>query len=304
MKNNVFLQGIILLLMVTFFWGAAFPIAKGALSTLDGFYLTLMRYGVASLVLISILALIEGKAAFSLEGKGKKLLLRSVPAFTGFNLLAFIGLSYSTSIHVSIIMALLPLVTVILHWITKGIKPSAVTLICIFSAVIGVLLVVTKGYWHSFAISSNYLFGDALALIGVLCWSIYTLSASEFSSWSSLRYTAISITLSTLFIALVTLMATWGSYAHVPSLSLIWSNKYALIYLSLISGVIAMMSWNHGIRKLGPLNGVLFMNLVPIFALMIGLLLGQTISRIEMAGFGLTLLALVINNTYSRLSRT
>ncbi len=68
------------------------------------------------------------------------------------------------------------------------------------------------------------------------------------------------------------------------------------------AGVIAVFSWNHGINTLGPINGVLFINMVPITAFTIGMLRGETITNTEIYGAGITILVLVLNNIYSRLS--
>jgi drug/metabolite transporter (DMT)-like permease len=138
-------------------------------------------------------------------------------------------------------------------------------------------------------------------LLGVICWSIYTLTASEFPHFSGIRYTTFSITLGAIILGITSLILTHTGYIHAPAFSTLWSEKFTLLFLSLITGVFAILIWNNGIKKLGASNGVLFMNLIPIFVLVIGLIRGQTVSSFEIIGFCLTLLALVINNINTRL---
>ncbi|MBV1788051.1 hypothetical protein KQ940_08285 [Marinobacterium sp. D7] len=71
-------------------------------------------------------------------------------------------------------------------------------------------------------------------------------------------------------------------------------------YLIIAGGVVAVLSWNSGIRKIGPVNGVLFINFVPITAFSIGLAQGRAFSSAEIFGASLVILALVSNNLYLR----
>lgn len=47
MQTNQF-KGVLLMLMTVLIWGATFPVGKAALQTLDGFWLSAIRYGVAA----------------------------------------------------------------------------------------------------------------------------------------------------------------------------------------------------------------------------------------------------------------
>lgn len=71
-------------------------------------------------------------------------------------------------------------------------------------------------------------------------------------------------------------------------------------YLIVIAAVVAVLSWNAGIKILGPLNGILFINLVPITAFSIGLVQGHELSAAEIVGAAITISALVVNNVSVR----
>ncbi len=82
----------------------------------------------------------------------------------------------------------------------------------------------------------------------------------------------------------------------IPSFNTIYEIKYELIYLIIIAGVFAVFAWNKGIEILGPLNGVLFINLVPVTAFVIGLTNGVIFNNIEIFGMLLTIFSIIINN--------
>ena len=78
------------------------------------------------------------------------------------------------------------------------------------------------------------------------------------------------------------------------------SFRCEMVYLSLVGGVMAVLAWNAGIGILGPANGVLFINLVPITAFAIGVAQGHRFGASEIAGVLMVIGALVINNVATR----
>lgn len=67
-------------------------------------------------------------------------------------------------------------------------------------------------------------------------------------------------------------------------------------YMIVISGVLAIFSWNVGNRALTPINGILFINLVPVTTFVISILSGYHMSKLEVTGAIITIAALVSNN--------
>jgi hypothetical protein len=67
-----------------------------------------------------------------------------------------------------------------------------------------------------------------------------------------------------------------------------------------ISGVLAIFSWNAGNRALTPINGILFINMVPVTTFIISGVSGYRVSTLEIIGAVLTITALVSNNLYQR----
>jgi drug/metabolite transporter (DMT)-like permease len=64
--------------------------------------------------------------------------------------------------------------------------------------------------------------------------------------------------------------------------------------------VLAVLAWNAGIAILGPANGVLFINLVPITAFAIGVAQGHRFGASEIIGVVLVIGALLANNLAAR----
>jgi drug/metabolite transporter (DMT)-like permease len=293
------LTGITLLLIATVTWGAMFPLAKPALAVMDPYWLTLLRYVPAGLVFLLLLAVTEGRNALRLEGRFFLLFALGTLGFAGFNLLAFTGLAHSRPEHAAVIMALMPMLTVLLNWGLRGVRPQGFTLAAITVAFVGVFLVITGGHPQT-AFGGGAALWDLLFLAGGCCWVSYTLGAQLFPAWSPLRYTAITGVLGAVALAGITLTMTWSGTLQMPTVATVVSLRWIFLYLIVLGALIAVLSWNSGIRMLGPVNGVLFFNVVPLTTFTYGVLNGEPLRAVEVAGAALVMAGLVANNLYLR----
>lgn len=60
----------------------------------------------------------------------------------------------------------------------------------------------------------------------------------------------------------------------------------------------ALLSWNFGIKLMGAVNRILFINFVPITAFISGVINRHQFSIGELIGTGLIICALIANNQY------
>jgi drug/metabolite transporter (DMT)-like permease len=168
--------------------------------------------------MLAILWFAEGRRALSPGDAGLRFWLYGSLGFAGFSILGFLGLTRSRPEHAAIIVALMPLITALMNWLMRGLRPRTITLAATLVALVGVALVITKGHLH--LEGTGTLDADALVLAGVVCWVAYTMGASNFPGTSALRYTALSMALGTVTIVIVTVAASIAGFAHLPTLQL------------------------------------------------------------------------------------
>ena len=120
-------------------------------------------------------------------------------------------------------------------------------------------------------------------LCGVTCWVIYTNGVLVFNLGHHLGTTLTCLFGSISLIVIVTFL-TYTNIVTMPSLRTVVSVRFELFYMSIIAGVIAVFCWNMGNRYISSINGILFMNLVPILALIGSIFRGYTVDKIEIAG--------------------
>jgi drug/metabolite transporter (DMT)-like permease len=280
-------------------WGGQFVVGKSALERVDAFHLTTLRYAAASLVMLALLAAFEGRRALSLGGRGWRLFALGTLGFAGFNLFAFTGLEHAEPQSAALIVALGPLLTALVLWLQKGIRPSRSTFVLLLVALAGVALVISGGDPASI-LDGSIGWGDALVLAGVISFVLYTLGAAEFRDFSPLRYTALTAGLGWLSIAGATLVADLANLEPTPSGADVWATVPELAYISIIGAVIAVVCWNAAVGAIGPQNTALFANLIPVTTFGIEIVRGYRPNALEIAGAALTVAALSAQNLLAR----
>ncbi|HEX6827615.1 MAG TPA: EamA family transporter, partial [Burkholderiales bacterium] len=97
------LAGTLLLAAAAVAWGGAFPAGKSALGVVDAYYLTAVRYGIAAVVFLGILAWVEGAQSLRFEGKAMKAWGLGTVGFGGGVLLMFMGLAQTRPEHGAVV---------------------------------------------------------------------------------------------------------------------------------------------------------------------------------------------------------
>ena len=280
-------------------WGGQFVVGKSALGTINAFPLSTVRYALAVLIWLVVLAVVEGRGALRLDGRGLRLFWLGSLGFAGFNLLAYTGLAHARPQSASLIVALAPLLTVLVVWRRTRTRPTNTTFLLLALALAGVALVISGGHPASI-VDGSIGWGDGLVFLGVFSFVVYGLGAAEFPTFSALRYTTLTAALGWLTVAAATAVATATRLVPLPSSGEVAAVTPQILYLALPGAVIAVLAWNSAIGMLGAQNAVLFVNLIPVTTFAIEVVRGYRPGAVELGGAALTIAALVANNLLAR----
>jgi drug/metabolite transporter (DMT)-like permease len=224
----------------------------------------------------------------------------------GSALLVFVGLAMTRPEVAVIILMLQPAMTAIAQWLLRGVRPALFTVACLGLAFFGVVVAVTRG-GDALNITADMgkqeLIGNGLVFLGAVAWITYTLMLGMFAGWSPLRFTALTALPGLVVIVLVWCIAWMVGAADWPSPTALVSIAPELAYVSLLGVVAAMFLWNAGNRRIGPLNTILLLNLMPVVTFAIRYAQGAQFATSELVGAGLVVGSLVANNLYERRRR-
>ncbi len=301
---NTYIKGLLCCLLATLSWGAMFPVMTHALTRIDPFNFTTLRYGIAGIAFALLLLLREGRPAFRLKNQRWGLAwLFGTLGFAGFGFLVFLGqylAGPSGALTASIMMATMPMLGLLTIWALKKVRPQANTFGFILLSFSGVVLVITNGDMSAILNSPASLTANLLLIAGALCWVIYTIGGSYFPGWSPLRYTTLTTLLGMTSVAATDLVLIGTGLITVPDAATVTVVIPHLLYMALIAGLMAVLCWNIGNRIITPTNGVLFMDVVPVTAFIVSALNGVVPTHVQIAGAALTATALVLNNLNQR----
>jgi drug/metabolite transporter (DMT)-like permease len=293
------LRGLIWAGVTVVCWAPLFSIAKRTLPYLDAFALATARYLFGMVFLVALLVAVEGWQALRLGGRLAPALGFGLVGIAGFNLLVWVGLAFTLPEHASVILALQSPLTALAVWMMHGQRPASFTLGCVLAAFAGVVLVATRGDPGQ-AVQGGILLGDLLVLIGGVCWVIYGFAGAHFAGWSPLRVTVHTCLIGLAAVLAANLVAIAAGWARVPSLEVLASVWWQILYFSLLSVALGVLAFNNAVRHLGPLNTMLVLNVSPVFVFGTEAALGRSFAPVELVGAALAIAALIANNLYLR----
>src|SRR3954468_19782193 len=126
-------------------WGAMFPIAKVAMHHVSALPLTAIRYGVASILLLGLLAGVEGRQALRYDGRFARAFVLGTLGFAGFNLLSYVGLGMTEPQNAALVVATMPFVTMVILRVRGAAAVPRPVLGAMVVGFLGVAAVITKG---------------------------------------------------------------------------------------------------------------------------------------------------------------
>ncbi|EGL7120379.1 DMT family transporter [Salmonella enterica] len=301
---NTYLKGLICCLLATVSWGVMFPVMTHALTRIDPFNFTTLRYSIAGIAFALLLMHREGRTAFRLKGERWGLAwLFGTFGFAGFGFLVFLGQHLAGpdgALTASIMMATMPMLGLLTIWVLKKSRPRARTFGFILLSFSGVVLVITNGNMLSVLHSPVSLTANLLLIAGALCWVLYTIGGSYFPDWSPVRYTTLTTLLGMISVAAIDLLLMLTGTISVPDAASVTSVIPHLLYMALVAGLMAVLCWNIGNSIITATNGVLFMDVVPVTAFIVSALNGVVPTHVQIVGATITATALILNNLSQR----
>ncbi len=293
MKTHSLLNAVLLLVLCTFFWGSSFPIGKHALTEVHALTLVLWRFVIAALCLALYLKIRRSGIPQLNWWQWSWVIAVSAVGVGGLNLGLFTGLSYTSSTNGALIMALSPLTTALIACVVLRSLPSMAQGMSVLVSLTGVLLVISNGQLANLLqLQLNH--GDKLVFGGMLAWSFYTYCSQGISRWLPvLPYTFIGMVCGALVIGAMCLVSPEVQPWHE-----LWQSSgiafSEIVYIGLFGTVAGYLLWLNGISKLGSANAAVFFNLVPIFAVLTSLAMGQAITGLQLLGMVVVLVGLML----------
>ncbi len=274
------------LTMSALVWGGSIVGQKLALGAFSVVETSLLRGIGALAILIPLWWWTEGGRTRLTAGDLKLLSLLGLGVL-GNHLLTLFGLRYVSASTAGVIIGASPAVTALLSsLLVRDIPFKAVIGGCAVSFA-GVALV--SGVGGAAPSGDNPWLGGTLVLLGLVSWALYSIGSRQVME----RLSPLTVNWTTLLLSLVLqipllwtdqkLLLTGTSVVPV-------SGWLALGYLIVFATALGQQAWLYGVQGVGPSRASVFVNLIPVSALLLSaLVLGEAIGVREVAGIVLIL---------------
>ncbi len=283
----------ILLVLTMLFWGGTFIAGRLLSGDASAYSAAFLRFFIASIALFCLLRLTNEKISLPSRSEWIGLFFLGATGVFCYNVFFFSGLHYISAGRAALIIASTPLVITIFALLFFKEPLSPLKVVGILLSITGAMFVISNGHPSTILIGG---FGKGeLSLLGcVFSWSAYTLIGKKMLlSMSPLSSVFFSSVIGT---ALLFLPATaTGLFQDMPELTI--NNWIQLSYLG-IFGTALGFSWYYGaIKKIGATQAGVFINLVPVFAVVLSwLILDEAIKPSVLIGGAMILSGVSLTN--------
>ncbi|HXU94795.1 MAG TPA: DMT family transporter [Gallionella sp.] len=256
-----------LVTIAVFFWGANFLLGGYVIHDIPPLWAAAVRFVLGALLMFAIVGIKRENLFAPLRKNIGIYFMLGVVGIVGFNLFFFYALGYTSANNAALIMATNPLLTTLLAAVMLGERPGLRHIIALPIALAGVAVVVTRGDLHTL-LALQLSIGDVLMLAGDIFWALYNVLCRRYMPQASpLVNTTWIMTAG----ALVLLCVALGSDAHLAVLDT--KAAAAMLVMAFGGTVLAYLFWGIGIARLGAAHTSIFMNLIPVFAMLLGALI-------------------------------
>ncbi|MFB6584489.1 DMT family transporter [Bacillus thuringiensis] len=286
----------IIMLFVPLFWGGSFATAEHVITEIPSITTATIRFGLAGCILIGIVFMKSEWNTSLLLKNWKGLLFVSLTGIFGYNVFFFMGLNYTSTLNGSLIIATMPVFVTLGAILFFKESWSIKVGISLTLSLVGVIVVITGGSMH-ILMSFSFNKGDLLFIAALTCGVLYSLTGKKVMSGVSPLLTTMSMTvLGTVFLAGLSLYEDgWGK---VATLSL--QGWIEMLYMVICGTLVGYIVFNKGVEELGASKASIYLNLTPIVATGISVVLyGAAVTWQQIVGMIIVLIGVYIATVQS-----
>lgn len=260
-----------LLALMAFFLACNHIIGRSVHTEIPPIGLSFWRWLLAAIILLPFI--LRDKRTLQhifTKNTGKLLILGTL--IVGATTLILIALNSSSAINISIINSFQPVLTIIFARIFLKQKLAVIQLAGILLSFVGVLVMISKGQLDVI-MSLQFNQGDLIALLAMCGFAGYAINVYRIPETMNVMESLFGIIVAGCIVLLPFYLLESFFYKPVPlSMTSLW----AIPVLALLVSVFSMLIWNFGNRMVGPARATVFINLIPVFGILLATsLLGE-----------------------------
>jgi drug/metabolite transporter (DMT)-like permease len=251
------------LLLTAIFWGGTFVAGRSLAQNVGPFSAAFFRFAIASVFLVFLTWKIEGKLSALKKSQILPVLFLGMTGVFCYNLFFFKGLKLIEAGRAAIIIANNPIFIAIFSAVFFKEKLNAVKTAGIMISVSGAIVAISRGNLAEL-LQGNIGWGEFYIFLCVASWVVFSLLGkavmSGLSPLASVTYSSLTGTIMLFIPAFREGLTNCIHYSM--------SDWWNIFYLGFFGTVLGFVWFYEGINQIGPTKAGLFINFVPISAIL------------------------------------
>ena len=273
------------------FWGASFVASKIALAELSPLHLILLRVSLGTLALDALL-LCRGhwtELGHLTQRDWARIGLLVLISVFAHQLTQMLGLQRTTAINGALLITLAPLFMFILSVMFLSERVSWLKVLGFLAALLGSVLVITRGNPRALGASSQTLVGDLLIVLSAVGWALFSMLGKDLlQKQSPLLVVTLIFNLSLPVLAVSTALGRQSFSSALGRMT--WRGRGAAVFLAWGCSALAYVLWYRALQSQEMSRVSVLHYLQPLVTTLLGvLLLSESIGWATILGGGMIL---------------
>jgi drug/metabolite transporter (DMT)-like permease len=283
-------QAFLLLGLVMVLWAGNSIVARAVRHDIAPFTLAFLRWAGATLA-VAPFAIRPLRRDWPAIRRGwRPLLFLGLMGIGAFNGLLYSGLQYTTATNALLLQAAIPAAMVLCDRLFFGVRSSGWQIVGVSASMLGVAAIVFEGD-PAAALRLHFGFGDALILVSVVVWALYTVFLRVRPAISPTSFIAVTFSIGVLTMGPLAAMELRAGETIAWS----WPIVAAILYVALLPSLLSYFIYNHATAIVGPANAGQAITLMPLFgAVIAAVLLGEGLHPFHFVGMAFILAGIAL----------
>ena len=266
-------------------WGINFAVVKQTLTEITPLAFAGLRFSLAALLLVFILRL-KGQDLRLRRNELWKILILGGVGVAGCQACFTLGVARTSASTASLIMATTPIFVIPFSALLRIERITPFMGLGVALSALGTGLLIGIGS-NEMSFTSEAFSGNILVLGSTICWAVYTTLAKPLMGhYSSLKLT----TLATITAGAILLLLASGELSRLQWAEISAQGWLGLCYSFALSSAVTYAIWTSSIMRVGDIRTAVFMNVIPIVAVIASwILLGEVLGAWQAIGAAITL---------------
>lgn len=262
----------LILVLTPLFWGGNMVAGRLAIDNIDPLTLAVTRW-IGALILILPFAIGPLQRDWPAIRKAWPLLaLYGALGFTGYNVLTYVGVHFTTGVNASIEQASVPALVLLGNFLIFGVRAKLLQILGVALTILGVGFTAVHGDFSRITTLTVNI-GDALVILACLAYATYSLALRFRPALHWMSFLAVTF-LAAIVSGLLIQAFVGGPSALATGLAATTPLGWGLIaYTVFFPSILAQLFYARGVELIGPNRASLFINLIPVFGTLLSLLL-------------------------------